>query len=180
MSAKSPTIILTGASRGLGHSIAHILLNHRSKPNLVLTARTAGPLTSFEAQYPDRVAYISGDITSPRIEADLINLAVQKFGSLDGLIINHGILGPVRRIGDLHQNKGAREDEAGGRSEDDIRYWEDSKVCWDVNYFSALRLSAEALPHLKKSEFGGKIIFVSSGAATTGYVSILHRSRFAY
>lgn len=46
---------------------------------------------------------------------------------------------------------------------------EDYKKVFDINYFSLISMIGHALPHMKKVEpSGGKIILVSSGAATGG------------
>lgn len=56
----SKVIILTGASRGIGLSIAHFLLKQNHK--IVGVARTAGPLEELNNQYPDQVAVLAVDL----------------------------------------------------------------------------------------------------------------------
>jgi short-subunit dehydrogenase len=57
----SKSIILTGASRGIGLAIAHYLL--RESHNVFLVARSGEPLEKLKAQYPGQVEYIAADIT---------------------------------------------------------------------------------------------------------------------
>ena len=56
----SKSIILTGASKGLGLAIAKYLLRESHK--VVLVARTAGPLEKLKADYPGQVEFVAGDL----------------------------------------------------------------------------------------------------------------------
>lgn len=56
----SKSIILTGASRGLGLAIAKYLLRESHK--LVLVARSAGPLEKLKEEYPSQVEFVAGDL----------------------------------------------------------------------------------------------------------------------
>ena len=139
------TIILTGASRGIGHAIAKNLLSkHHS---LILVARTEAPLRELENQYPKQVVVLTGDLSDFSLGEKAVKLASQKFGQLDGLIINHGMLDPVKRVGDSSA--------------------EEWRKAYDTNFFSAVALTQAALPELRKSK--GCIIFTSSGAASSAY-----------
>jgi len=76
-------------------------------------------------------------------------LALQAFGRLDGVVINHGVLSPIARIEDAS-----------------IEEW---KKLYDVNLFSALAIAKETIPHLRAAK--GAMLFVSSGAALKGYTA---------
>ncbi|RAO72540.1 uncharacterized protein BHQ10_008552 [Talaromyces amestolkiae] len=148
MAAK--TIIVTGASRGLGLAISKYLLTTSPPNNIIALARSAEPLQTLKTQYPNNVEYIAGDLTDTTIGDKAVELALSKFGSLDGLVLNHGVLGQVAVIGKA-----------------DAELW---KHGFDVNFFSLVTFTKAALPALRKSK--GKIIFTSSGAAvsaTTGW-----------
>lgn len=56
----SKSIILTGASKGLGLAIAKYLL--RDSHKLVLVARSADPLEKLKQEYPSQVEYVAGDL----------------------------------------------------------------------------------------------------------------------
>lgn len=147
MSSSSPkTIILTGASRGIGLAIAHYLLARSH--NLVLVARSEAPLRDLEKEYKNQVAVLAGDLADFSLGDKAVALARENFaGKLDGLIVNHGVLDPVKRV----TNSSADE-------------W---RAAFDVNFFSAVALSQAALPALRESK--GKILFTSSGAASNAY-----------
>lgn len=59
------TVLLTGASRGIGLAIAQKLL--REKHNVVLVARTAGPLEELKKQYPEQVEVVVGDLSDFKV-----------------------------------------------------------------------------------------------------------------
>lgn len=61
----SRTILLTGASRGIGLAIAQKLL--REKHNVVLVARTAGPMEELKKQYPEQVEVVVGDLSDFKV-----------------------------------------------------------------------------------------------------------------
>ncbi|KAK4902702.1 hypothetical protein LTR27_000641 [Elasticomyces elasticus] len=138
-------IILTGASRGIGLAIAHYLLKQSHK--VVAVARSEQPLRDLEKQYDGQVAVVIGDAADFSLGEKAVQAAVEHFQRLDGLIVNHGVLDPVKRV----TNSSAEE-------------W---RKAYDVNFFSAIAISQAALPELRKSK--GCILFTSSGAATGAY-----------
>lgn len=77
-----------------------------------------------------------------------MSTAISKFGKLDAVIANAGILDPVGPIKDAK-----------------IEEW---KRLYDINVFSVVDLVTKAIPELRKSG-GGRIIAVLSGASTTSY-----------
>jgi NAD(P)-dependent dehydrogenase (short-subunit alcohol dehydrogenase family) len=145
MSPTPKTIILTGASRGIGLAIAHYLLKRSN--NLVLVARSEQPLRELEQQYKDQVAVLAGDLADFSLGEKAVALAQEKFHSLDGLIVNHGVLDPVKRVANSSADA-----------------W---RSAFDVNFFSAVAMTQAALPALRKSK--GTILFTSSGAASNAY-----------
>lgn len=143
----SKVILITGASRGVGHAIAKFLINAPPKHQIVLASRTEQPLKELQDIAPDRIAFKAGDLADPKCMKEAVELAVSKFGRLDGMILNHGTLGQVKKIVDLEE-----ED------------WDD---CFKTNFFSCAMAAKYAIPELRKTK--GRIIITSSGAATTGY-----------
>ncbi|KAL6705730.1 hypothetical protein ACN47E_006367 [Coniothyrium glycines] len=144
--SKSMVIILTGASRGIGQAVAHHLLSRSHK--LILISRTHSALDALHYQYgSEHVEVLAGDASDPALAAKAVKLANERWGQLDALIVNHGTLDPVKKIG-----------------EGSVEEW---KRAFDVNVFSAVGLIQAALPSLRKSN--GRIILTSSGAAQSAY-----------
>lgn len=141
----SKVIIVTGASRGIGLAIAQSLLS--SSHRVVLTARSADKLAEVKAAHPGKVEYVAGDLTDTETAGKVAALAVKAFGQLDGVVVNHGVLEPIKRL-----------------ANSTVEEW---KKHYDVNVFSALGLLKEAIPALRKSK--GCVVWVSSGAATSPY-----------
>jgi NAD(P)-dependent dehydrogenase (short-subunit alcohol dehydrogenase family) len=160
----SKVIIVTGASRGcsgplllgihidaeigIGLAVATFLAKRNHK--LVLVSRTEGPLNGLKDRAtPGSIAVVPADLTNLGAGAAIVEAAIQKYGRLDGLIVNHGTLGPVNRL-----------------SESTAQDWREA---FNVNFFSAVDLVKAALPELRKSQ--GKIVVTSSGAATNAYTA---------
>ncbi|KAL9031303.1 MAG: hypothetical protein Q9196_000659 [Gyalolechia fulgens] len=139
------TIVVTGASRGIGFAIAEYLISNSH--NVVLLARSAEPLEKLREKSPDQVSVCSGDLADFSFAKKGVEIAKKDFGRLDGLILNHGVLEPATRIGSS-----------------DPEAW---RKCFDVNFFSLVALIRAALPSLR--ETNGRVIFTSSGASTKAY-----------
>jgi NAD(P)-dependent dehydrogenase (short-subunit alcohol dehydrogenase family) len=80
------TVVVTGVGPGLGGEVAKLVL--RDGGNVVLAARTASKLeqTAGELAADDRVAYLATDIGSAEQCAALAQLAVDRFGAVDGVV----------------------------------------------------------------------------------------------
>lgn len=141
----SRTVIVAGASRGIGLSVVQILLG--SNTRVVTVSRSAGGLPDLEKQYKGNLHIIKGDVTDQSIVDESISAAVSKFGRLDGLVLNHGVVDPFGTIESLK-----------------LEEW---KTNLDINLFSYIAFVKAALPELRKSQ--GRIVHVSSGAATSPY-----------
>ena len=142
----SKVVVLTGASRGVGWAIAHYLLQRSHR--LVVVARSEQPLRELEKQYPSQVAVITGDLAADfSLGAKAVDLAKDRWQKLDGLIVNHGVLDPVKRLADSSA--------------------EEWRAAYDATFFSAVAMAKAALEPLRETE--GRIIFTSSGAASHAY-----------
>ncbi|MCJ1316912.1 hypothetical protein MMC15_002233 [Xylographa vitiligo] len=139
------TIIITGASRGIGQAIARYLLQQGN--NVVILARSEKPLLELQAQHPKQVRALVGDMANFDLAVEAVELTKREFGEIDGLIINHGTLTPVTQVVDSNP--------------------ENWKHNFDVNFFSAVALARAAIPELRENN--GCIIFTSSGAAARPY-----------
>ncbi|KAG7291607.1 hypothetical protein NEMBOFW57_001626 [Staphylotrichum longicolle] len=144
---ESKVVIVTGASRGIGLAVAQTLLAASHK--VVLVSRSAEQLQELKERYPSLVAYLAADMTVADTAFRVKELAILTFGKIDGVVVNHGVLSPMTRI----ENASIEE-------------W---KKLYDANFFSALALTKETIPHLREAK--GRIVYVSSGAATGAYTS---------
>ena len=73
---------------------------------------------------------LPGDLADFALGAKAAELIKSKFGRLDGLIVNHGILEPVKKVGDV-----------------EVEEW---RRLFDVNVFSAVAIVS--LDHVSWSE----------------------------
>jgi NAD(P)-dependent dehydrogenase (short-subunit alcohol dehydrogenase family) len=87
MTQQKKTIIVTGASQGIGAGIANAFLARGY--NVVATSRSASK--SAELQPSDNLAVVDGDIGDAATAAKVVATAVERFGGVDGLVNNAGI-----------------------------------------------------------------------------------------
>lgn len=141
------SIITIELTVGIGASIAQIFLTQNDSNKLVAIARSADSLQELVKQYgASRVAVVIGDVTSPETSERAVQLAL-KFGSIDSIVANAGVLDPVDPVENANVAK-----------------W---KELFDINLFSVVDLVQQALPHLKKAH--GRFVAVLSGASTKAY-----------
>jgi len=141
------TAVVTGASRGIGRTIAVRLA--REGANTVLCARSAGDLEAAVNEIEcagGAAASIALDLRLPESPAQLADFAARHFGGID-IVVN---------------NAGATKRDAFLKLTDDD--WLDG---FALKFFGAVRLTRAAWPHLKTS--GGSVINISgTGGRTPG------------
>lgn len=91
---KTQTIIVTGASTGIGKAIAGLFLQHGH--NVVINSANEENLkaTFNELGHHGQLAMVTGDISRPATGQQLVNTAVTRFGAVDVLVNNAGIFEP--------------------------------------------------------------------------------------
>lgn len=141
------TILVTGASRGLGAAMARIAASNGAA--VVISARSEEALYGVAAdieQGGGEVLVAGGDVSSQDDCKTVVEKTMARFGRLDALINNAGILEPISTIAttDLEQ----------------VEY------SLAVNVMGPFMLIQVAIPHLRQTN--GRVINVSSGAATRG------------
>ncbi len=174
-----PVVVVTGGSRGLGLAIAERF--GRGGARLVLAARHADQLESARqllvergcVRSADDVLLVPGDLTAEANCKDLVDLAIGRFGAIDVLVNDAGIIevGPVEN----------QPIEAFQRA-------------MDINFYAALYTIQAAMPHMLArfrergipssivniSSIGGKVAvphllpYVASKFALTGLSEGLH------
>lgn len=90
MEIRDKVAIITGASSGIGKGTAQVLADAGMK--LVLTARRPDALKCLAAALPTESIIVPGDITDPALPQQLIDAAVEHFGSCDVVFNNAGIM----------------------------------------------------------------------------------------
>lgn len=137
-------VIVTGASRGLGAATARILAGMGAR--LVINARSEGPLLTLvdEIRAADGQAVaVRGDVSDPAVCRAIVQAALDRFGRLDALVNNAGIIEPIAPLAEATGDAWARN--------------------LAVNVIGPVLMTAAALPHLRARS--GRVISVSSGAA---------------
>jgi NAD(P)-dependent dehydrogenase (short-subunit alcohol dehydrogenase family) len=101
----------------------------------------------------DRLLLSIGSSSSSEVTSNAVATTIQKYGRLDGIVLNAGTLHPLGRIASA--------------SLAPVSEWRNA---FDINFFSLVHTLQAAIPHLRKEgeEIGGRVVFVSSGAATGG------------
>lgn len=148
MKLKNINALVTGGSQGLGRAIAEHFL--REGANVCICARNGGELADthqeLKAGFPKQTILASPcDVSNEAQVNGLASLVLREFGSLQALVLNAGIYGPM----------GPTESVS----------LEDWRKAVDVNLFGVLLPCRAWIPHFKKAG-GGKIIVISGGGAT--------------
>jgi len=141
---KSPAVIVTGASRGLGAAVAGWLA--KAGAGLTLVARSEGDLSRVAEDIgsPGSAPLVCGaDVSDYDACRRVVENSLQRFGRIDSLVNNAGIVQPIAAICD--------SDPA------DWRY------NFEVNLIGPFNLIRAAISHLRMCE--GRVVNVSSGAA---------------
>jgi NAD(P)-dependent dehydrogenase (short-subunit alcohol dehydrogenase family) len=81
------TVIVTGASQGIGAAVANLFLERGY--NVVANSRNI--TGKNELSRSDRLALVDGDIGQEATARRIVDTAVERFGSIDGLVNNAGI-----------------------------------------------------------------------------------------
>ena len=142
MELEGKTIIITGASSGIGAAAA--LLFAGEGANLVLGARRRAELEGVAARI-DRsnrgAVFLAGDVGDATYADRLVELAVGEFGGLDGAFNNAGVVGELGPVPDMR-----------------VETWNEVIA---VNLTSAFRAAKAQIPALRRRG-GGSIVFTSS------------------
>ncbi|MEX6633034.1 SDR family oxidoreductase [Hyphococcus lacteus] len=142
MDLKNKTIIVTGASSGIGKAAA--LLFAAEGANVVLGARRKTELESLVDQINRRngtAASLAGDVTEEAYSKALVEFALEKYGTLDGAFNNAGIMGDMTTVPTM-----------------DTENW---NAVIATNLTSAFYATKAQLPVMVRQN-GGAIVFTSS------------------
>ena len=138
--------LVTGASQGLGRALA--LACAREGANLVISSRSADSLepVAEEARASDiEVLAVPADLSRSEDVQELVDAAAERFGKIDVLVNNAGLLGPRVRIEEYPEDK-----------------W---RSVLDANLTGPFLVSKAAIPHMRE---GASVINVTSGVSIEG------------
>jgi NAD(P)-dependent dehydrogenase (short-subunit alcohol dehydrogenase family) len=136
------TVLITGASRGIGEATARLFA--REGANVVLTARSEAVIDEIALDIGENAMSIACDVSKYGDMRDAVEHAIGRFGRLDILIGNAGVIEPVAML-----------------AESDPEAWGDAI---DINLKGVYHGMRAAMPHMLKQGHG-TIITISSGAA---------------
>ena len=146
--ANKKTIIITGASQGLGLEISKsLLLKNYNIAICSLNKKKLNEAYKYLLKFKKKdqhIFYKTVDVSNQTEVKNFIKLSISKFGKIYGLINNAGILGP----------KGKFE-------KTNIKEW---KKTLEINLYGSIHTCLSLLPHFKKNK-EGKIIQLSGAGA---------------
>ncbi|MGE4336244.1 MAG: SDR family oxidoreductase [Pigmentiphaga sp.] len=102
MELESKTIIITGASSGIGAAAARLFASEGA--NVVLGARRSGELEAVAKtihQANGKAVLLAGSVKDEGYADALVDLATKEFGGLDGAFNNAGIVGEMQPVPDM-------------------------------------------------------------------------------
>ena len=95
---ENKVVVVTGASSGIGEETAKVLARNGAK--IVLSARREDRLQALATEIGDNAVYLKSDVTKAEDMAALVALAKEKFGKVDVLFANAGIM-PAGNMSEL-------------------------------------------------------------------------------
>ncbi len=146
MKLEGRNAIITGANQGLGLAIAHAYVN--AGANVMLCARDAAKLdeAANELRASGRTVLAeAADVSREEDCTRVVQRAVEQLGSVEILVNNAGIYGP---LGAIEEND-----------------WDEWKRALEINLYGSVLMCRAVLPHMRKAGYG-KIIQLSGGGAT--------------
>ncbi len=144
-------VLITGSSKGLGRALAHAYAGAGAR--VVINARGAAALEATRQELEAKqiqVLSVPADATQPGEIARLVGEAVARFGRIDVLVNNAGILGPS-----------PRPNMADFRADDLAEIFR-------ANVIGPVLMTQAVLPQMLERQ-RGLIINVTSDAGQTGY-----------
>jgi NADP-dependent 3-hydroxy acid dehydrogenase YdfG len=131
-------VVIMGASSGIGAATAKLLASQGKK--VTIAARRMNRLKEIQKAYPENIFAVEADVTKKDEVQNVIDKTVEKFGRVDVLFNNAGIM-PVNNLDQLAHDE-----------------WENML---NINVKGVLNGIAAALPVMKKQQ-SGHVISTSS------------------
>ncbi len=152
MAQRSPVVLVTGASSGIGQAVATAFAARGFEVfGTSRNPRTTEPIAGVE--------FVPLDVTDPESVAAAVSTVIQRAGRIDVVVNNAG-------FGVL----GAAEESSAAQAQQ----------LFDTNFFGLVRVTREVLPHLR-AQRSGRIINISSvlGFLPAPYSALYSASKHA-
>src|SRR5207253_5147140 len=149
-------IVVTGAGRGLGRAYAQRLADEGARVVIAEIDRAAGTNAAEELRKSGAEAlFIETDVSSEQATARMVEVVLNKWERIDGLVANAGLANSV-----------------GGATYDQIAIEEWDRIM-DVNVRGTWLTCCAVAPYMQKRK-NGSIVTVSSDTAAWGSPKLLH------
>ena len=146
MKMTGKTVVITGASRGIGEAAAREFAEKGA--NVVLLARDADRIAAIATEIGETALAIPCDVTSFEAVKSAIDRTLSQFGRVDVLVNNAGVIAPMAPL-----------------AEADVDQW---GLAVDVNLKGVFHGARAVLPSMI-AKGCGTILNISSGAAHNPY-----------
>jgi NAD(P)-dependent dehydrogenase (short-subunit alcohol dehydrogenase family) len=133
---KNKTVIITGASSGIGKAIAKYFIEKGS--NVVMNSSNEENVRNTYEEFgsPSNAIYFAGDVSKQTTGQQLVELALEKFNTIDVLINNAGVFAPKPFL--------------------DVKD-EDLDIFWNVNLKGTYFTTQAVIPQMVKQKNGAII-----------------------
>lgn len=135
--------VITGASSGIGRSIAEACLAEGA--SVAVHGRDGAALKELEALAPGRVLAVAGDVTRRADLETLVARTIERFGAVDAVIPNAGM---AKVVAFADSDEAAIEEQ------------------FSVNFVGAVQTVRLFLPHIRQ---GGAVVFVTTFLVQVGF-----------
>ncbi len=144
MDVTGKTVVITGASRGIGAATAKVF--SQAGANVVLLARSGEAIGAIAREIGETALAVTCDVGSWSQVKGAVDQAVYRFGGVDVLINNAGVIEPIDMLRDSDPSGWAR--------------------AFDINLKGTYHGIRAVVPLMRKAG-GGTVLTVGSGAAQT-------------
>lgn len=90
--------IITGAGKGLGKAIAGEIIGKGG--HVVLVVRSQASASSLADEFGAKAVVVTSDVTTPDAAGKALAAGIARWGKVDGLVNNAGIVDPIARLTD--------------------------------------------------------------------------------